>query len=100
MDYTSPLIKPCLLHWKDLKKQNIWIYGASTASINTVEAIDWDREIAIVIGSEGRGLRKLVRETCDDLVSIKLRGQTESLNASVATGILLNTIQTKRSKNT
>ena len=85
---------------KDLKKQNIWIYGASTASINTVEAIDWDRDIAIVIGSEGRGLRKLVRETCDDLVSIKLRGQTESLNASVATGILLNTIQTKRSKNT
>lgn len=85
---------------KELKNQNIWIYGASTASKNTVETFDWNRDIAIVIGSEGRGLRKLVRETCDDLVSIALKGKSESLNASVATGILLNTIQNRRNKST
>ena len=84
---------------KILKNQNVWVYGASTTTVNTVETIDWNRDVAVVVGSEGRGLRRLVRETCDDLVSITLRGKSGSLNASVATGILLNAIQTKRDNN-
>jgi 23S rRNA (guanosine2251-2'-O)-methyltransferase len=84
---------------KTLKRQNVWIYGALTATANTVETIDWKRDAALIIGSEGRGLRRLVTETCDDLVSIPLSGKSDSLNASVAAGILLHDIQASRRNN-
>jgi 23S rRNA (guanosine2251-2'-O)-methyltransferase len=50
---------------------------------------DFNRDLALVIGAEGEGLAPLVRRECDYLVSVPMRGQTESLNASVAAGVLL-----------
>ena len=75
---------------RSLKKGGSWVAGAAAGE----EAVpmgqaDFDRDLALVIGAEGEGLAPLVRRECDYLVSIPLRGQTESLNASVAAGVLL-----------
>ncbi len=72
-----------------LKERNVWVYGADADASQTPEQVDWDRDAAIVIGSEGSGLRRLVRERCDDTVHIPTRGVVQSLNASVAAGILI-----------
>ncbi len=72
-----------------LKERGYWVAGLDGGAEETVWTLDWDRPLALVIGSEGRGLRPRVRETCDFLVSIPMRGPAESLNASVATGIAL-----------
>ena len=72
-----------------LKERNVWVVGtASDASTNHTEW-DWARASAIVMGGEGSGLHRLVREHCDALVRIPVLGQIESLNVSVATGIVL-----------
>ena len=78
---------PTLL--KDLKKQGIWIFG--TAAEGTVPLYEADLRIpaAIVIGSEGDGMGRLARESCDFLVSIPLKGRINSLNASAAAAVLL-----------
>lgn len=74
----------------EIKDANVWVYGAAgEAHPESLARTDFQRDIAIVIGSEGDGLRRLVRERCDDLVSIPLEGTVQSLNASVAAGILL-----------
>ena len=72
-----------------LKERGYWIAGLDGAGEETVWGLDWDRPTALVVGSEGTGLRPRVRDTCDYLVSIPLRGPAESLNVSVATGIAL-----------
>ncbi len=72
-----------------LKERGYWIAGLDGAAEQTVWTLDWDRPLALVVGSEGSGLRPRVRDTCDFLVSIPLRGPAESLNASVATGVAL-----------
>jgi 23S rRNA (guanosine2251-2'-O)-methyltransferase len=72
----------------ELKKQNVWIYGAVMSAERNYDAIDSNDALAIVIGSEGRGIRKLVAEHCDFLVKIPMYGKLNSLNASVAAGIL------------
>ncbi len=72
-----------------LKERNVWLYGATGDAPNEPEDIDWDRAAALVIGSEGTGMRRLVRDKCDDLVGLPMRGKVASLNASVAAGILL-----------
>jgi 23S rRNA (guanosine2251-2'-O)-methyltransferase len=72
-----------------LKARGVWLYGASGDAAAPPQQLDWKRPAALVIGAEGAGMRRLVRETCDDLVAIPMRGQVASLNASVATGILL-----------
>ncbi|MDE0099138.1 MAG: 23S rRNA (guanosine(2251)-2'-O)-methyltransferase RlmB [Truepera sp.] len=88
-----------IVHYlKALKRRSLWVYGAAGEATSTPDAVDWDLDLALVIGSEGRGLRRLVRDTCDELIGIPLRGRVGSLNASVATGILLHTIQTSRTK--
>lgn len=80
-----------------LKERGVWVYGADGAAHTTPEQIDWDRDAALVIGSEGDGMRRLVRERCDDLVAIPLRGKVGSLNAAVAAGVLLYAVQRARS---
>ena len=78
---------PSLL--KDLKKQGLWIFGAAAEAQTALYDADLKGPAAIVIGSEGDGMSRLVRETCDVLVSIPMRGKLNSLNASAAAAILL-----------
>ena len=74
---------------KDLKVRNIWVVGTSTdAAIDHTEW-DWTRSSALVLGGEGRGLHRLVAENCDILVKIPMYGRIESLNVSVAAGVIL-----------
>lgn len=74
---------------KDLKDSGYWIAGAErTADSVDYRTIKYDTATALVIGSEGRGLSRLVRENCDYLVQIPMHGNINSLNAAVATGIL------------
>ncbi len=79
-----------------LKERNVWIYGAAGEAYNESKDLDWNRSVALVIGSEGSGLRRLIRDKCDDTVKIPLRGKINSLNASVAAGILINDIISQR----
>ena len=74
---------------KDLKKQGVWIFGtAADGNTNLYEA-DLKGPSAIVIGSEGSGMSRLVAENCDFSISIPMKGKISSLNASVAAAILL-----------
>ena len=91
-------VKNLARYMDDLKARNVWIYGADAGSPTTPGLIDWDRDAALVIGAEGSGLRRLVREKCDEVVGIETRGQVSSLNASVAAGVLLYAVQLGRAK--
>lgn len=71
-----------------LKSENIWVYGADMNGENYREC-DFSGARAIVIGNEGKGLSRLVREKCDVIVSLPMKGKINSLNASVAAGILM-----------
>lgn len=73
----------------ELKQRNIWTIGASADAELDYTAWDWRVPSAIVLGGEGAGLHRLVRERCDALVRLPLRGRINSLNVSVATGIML-----------
>ena len=73
---------------KDLKKQGFWIVGTDMEGTNYDE-IDYHGKTAIVIGNEGNGMSRLVKESCDFIASIPMRGTINSLNASVATGIII-----------
>ena len=78
-----------------LKKLDYWVYGAAgEASINYNEE-DYPNKIVLVLGNEGSGIRKKVREHCDKLIKIPKFGQINSLNVSVASGILLSRIINK-----
>ena len=78
-----------------LKKLDYWVYGAAgEASINYNEE-DYPNKIVLVLGNEGSGIRKKVREHCDKLIKIPMFGQINSLNVSVASGILLSRIINK-----
>ncbi len=74
---------------KQLQAMGVWITGTDLGADKTPYDIDFTGDIAIVIGSEGKGLRRLVKEHCDYLVKIPMPGEFESLNASVATGVML-----------
>lgn len=78
---------PTLL--KELKKQGVWIFGAAADGITPLYGADLKGPAAIVIGSEGDGMTRLVSENCDFLVSIPMRGKLNSLNASAAAAVLL-----------
>ncbi|MEG2316279.1 MAG: 23S rRNA (guanosine(2251)-2'-O)-methyltransferase RlmB, partial [Clostridia bacterium] len=71
-----------------LKARNIWIYAAEMGG-EDYRTVNFEGAIALVIGAEGEGVSRLVLESCDKTVSLPLRGKLESLNASVAAGILL-----------
>jgi len=72
-----------------LKERGYWVIGLAGEGETSVWEMDWDRPLVLVIGSEGKGLRPRVRDACDMLVRIPMRGPAESLNASVAAGIAL-----------
>ena len=74
---------------KELKEAGVWVYGTAADAKQTIYQADLKGPAAIVIGSEGFGMSRLVEETCDVLVSIPMAGQLNSLNASAAAAILL-----------
>lgn len=82
---------------KALKKRNIWVYGME-ADGEPYDKTDFTSGTAIVVGSEGFGLGRLVRESCDAVVSLPMNGKVNSLNASVSAGILMYEIVRQRGK--
>ena len=74
---------------KELKEQGLWVYGAAADGGTRLYDVDWKGPAAIVIGSEGDGLGRLVREQCDFLVSIPMKGKINSLNAAAAAAVVL-----------
>ena len=72
-----------------LKELGVWTIGLAGDATQSYESVDWTQASAVVLGAEGAGLRRLVRETCDVVVSIPLAGHVESLNVSVAAGVVL-----------
>jgi 23S rRNA (guanosine2251-2'-O)-methyltransferase len=81
---------------RTLKKRGIWLAGTSDAASESLYATDLTGPLALVMGSEGSGLRRLTSELCDYLVNIPMAGQVESLNVSVATGVCLYEINRQR----
>jgi 23S rRNA (guanosine2251-2'-O)-methyltransferase len=73
----------------ELKKENIWIVGTDMQAEKKYFEHDYRGAVAVVIGSESSGMRRLVKEKCDFLVAIPMHGKIESLNASVAGGLVL-----------
>ena len=78
---------PALL--EQLQKEGVWVFGTAAEGTTTFYSADLKGPAAIVIGSEGEGMTRLVREKCDFLVSIPMKGKISSLNASAAAAILL-----------
>lgn len=74
---------------RELKERDIWVIGTSDQASDTLYAATWPKATAWVLGAEGEGMRRLTRETCDQLVSIPMFGSVESLNVSVAAGVCL-----------
>jgi 23S rRNA (guanosine2251-2'-O)-methyltransferase len=74
---------------ESLKDAGVWTVGLTGDSPRRYDEIDFTLPSALVVGAEGTGLRRLVRERCDWLVSIPMRGHVESLNVSIATGVAL-----------
>ena len=73
----------------ELKERNIWCIGTSDDAPKTLYQVDLKGPVALVLGAEGDGMRQLTRKTCDELVSIPMKGAVESLNVSVASGVCL-----------
>lgn len=74
---------------EELKRRNVWVVGTSADAATAYSDWDWTRPTAVVLGGEGSGLHRLVAENCDVLVKIPMYGKIESLNVSVAAGIIL-----------
>jgi len=74
---------------EDLKERNIWVVGTSVDTDVSYNDWDWTRPTAVILGGEGSGLHRLVAENCDMLVKIPMYGKINSLNVSVAAGVLL-----------
>lgn len=72
-----------------LKTQNIWLMGATGTTEQSVFAADLTLPLALIMGAEGSGMRRLTQQQCDFLVKIPMKGQVESLNVSVAAGIMM-----------
>ncbi len=82
---------------EDLKEKNIWVVGTSGDAEMIYTDWDWTQPSALVLGAEGTGLHRLVRENCDVLVKIPMYGRIESLNVSVAAGVVLFEARRQRS---
>ena len=79
-----------------LKEAGLWIIGIEAGSSQDIYSFDMNTDLAVVIGSEGKGIRRLVKERCDVCLSIPMKGAISSLNASVAGGIALFEVLRKR----
>jgi 23S rRNA (guanosine2251-2'-O)-methyltransferase len=79
-----------------LKERNIWVIGAAGDAKQSYTEWDWRLPSAIILGNEGQGLHRLVSEKCDTLVKIPVVGHLESLNVSVAAGVLLYEVRRQR----
>ncbi len=80
---------------ENLKNANIWVYACELGG-TPLEKANLKGNIAIVIGSEGRGVSELTKKTCDGVLTIKMKGKINSLNASVAAGIVLHEVSKQR----
>jgi 23S rRNA (guanosine2251-2'-O)-methyltransferase len=81
----------------DIKRRDVWVAGLDAdPSAQLYDQADLRGPLALVVGSEGRGLRRLVREKCDWLLRLPMHGQVESLNAAVAGSIALYEVERQR----
>ncbi|MBM4166933.1 MAG: 23S rRNA (guanosine(2251)-2'-O)-methyltransferase RlmB [Ignavibacteria bacterium] len=80
----------------ELQERGIWIIGTDEKAPKKFSDYDFSSPVAIVVGNEGKGVRKLVKEHCDELLHIPLQGKISSLNVSVAAGIILYEVVRKR----
>lgn len=81
-----------------IKAAGIWLYGAAQESVEEIYELELNVPLAFVLGGEGEGLRRLTRERCDRLVRIPMAGKVESLNVSVAAGVVLYEAMRQRRK--
>jgi 23S rRNA (guanosine2251-2'-O)-methyltransferase len=81
---------------RELKEREIWLIGTDDAAQDDLYSAQWPVATAWVLGAEGDGMRRLTRETCDQLVSIPMFGSVQSLNVSVATGVCLYEARRRR----
>ncbi|PKL50855.1 MAG: 23S rRNA (guanosine(2251)-2'-O)-methyltransferase RlmB [Nitrospira bacterium HGW-Nitrospira-1] len=96
-EYIPVTIVPNIKHaMREMKESGIIIAGAEASSEGRIWDADLSGPLAVVIGSEGHGLRRTVKEECDMLVSLPMKGMVNSLNASVATGIIIFEIMRQR----
>jgi 23S rRNA (guanosine2251-2'-O)-methyltransferase len=79
-----------------LKQAGVWMYGAAGEASSSLYQVDCSGSMALVMGAEGDGLRRLTREHCDGLFSLPMQGSVESLNVSVATGVSLYEVLRQR----
>ena len=83
---------------RELKDRGLWIYGTAVEATQSLWDTDFTGPACIVIGSEGDGMGRLVRENCDFLVKIPMRGSLNSLNASTAAGVMMYEVLRQRSR--
>jgi len=76
-----------------IKESNVWVMGAAGEAKQSIYESGVSQRLALVMGSEGKGMRRLTREACDELISIPMQGSVESLNISVATAVCLYEIR-------
>ncbi len=74
---------------KDIQQQGVWVVGTAGEATQTIYQCNLKGPVALVMGAEGKGMRRLTREHCDELVKLPMAGNVSSLNVSVATGICL-----------
>ena len=79
-----------------LKELGVWITGTDLDTEKYYDDVDYEGSTAVVIGNEGSGLRRLVKENCDFLVKIPIKGKVDSLNASVAAGVIFYEVVRQR----
>jgi 23S rRNA (guanosine2251-2'-O)-methyltransferase len=79
-----------------LRKANVWVVGTEVGAKKSYTDFDYKMNVALIIGSEGKGIRDLVKKNCDDLVSLPMHGKTQSLNASVSAAIMMYEVVRQR----
>ena len=81
---------------KDLKKKGYWVIGTDASAKDLYTQIKYDMNVVLIIGSEGEGISRLVKQECDFMIKLPMNGHVTSLNASVAAGILIYNVINSR----